>query len=188
MLGRLRKTTRLDVGLAVVFSGLAYLVWALVAGVSRDLVRELIKTAATQANALPQLTQQVKVFFVDAGFGIDLAGLAWMIGSLVLIGLASRQKISISWGWLCAMIQAFVAAGGAMIVGYAAYAPHILQDTPLTDMTTLEQVSHISLPVVLAVAVLLWVLFLVWLLVDRARLNRRGPTLTDGLRSNVIKM
>jgi hypothetical protein len=34
---------------------------------------------------------------------------------------------------------------------------------------------------------LLWTTFLVWLMVERARLNRRGPTLRDGMRSNVFK-
>ncbi len=75
-----------------------------------------------------------------------------------------------------------------MLVGWAAYAPHILPHTANTEpLSPLERVSGISLPVVVVAAVLLWVTFLIWLLVDRARLNRRGPTLTDGLRSNIYK-
>ena len=41
MLGQSRRTTRLDVGLALAFSGIAYLVWALVAGISRRTVQDL---------------------------------------------------------------------------------------------------------------------------------------------------
>jgi hypothetical protein len=37
------------------------------------------------------------------------------------------------------------------------------------------------------VALLIWVTFLIWLLIERARLNRRGPTLRDGLRSNIYR-
>ena len=37
---------------------------------------------------------------------------------------------------------------------------------------------------VIVLAILVWVSLLVWLLVERARLDRHGPTLTDGLRTN----
>jgi Na+(H+)/acetate symporter ActP len=40
MLGQLRRTTRTDVGLALTFVGIAYLVWVLVAGVARELVAD----------------------------------------------------------------------------------------------------------------------------------------------------
>ena len=43
MLGRLRRTTRLDVGLALAFSGMAYLGWALVAGISRSSVDKVFE-------------------------------------------------------------------------------------------------------------------------------------------------
>ena len=83
----MRRTTRLDVGLALTFSGLSYLVWSLVAGTSREMVREMILfTSRTNLTGdLPKFTRAVKIFFVDMGFVIDLAGLAWMILSLLLV-------------------------------------------------------------------------------------------------------
>jgi len=182
MLGRIQRTTRLDVGLALTCAGLAYLVWALVAGISREVMQELIGSSYVLHKPLPDLTRTVKVFFVDAGIAIDLVGLGWMAGSLVLVALSSRQKISISWAWTCAIAQAFLAALGSVLVSYSAYSPYFLPAQP-PDASVLEMVSALSLPVTLALAVLVWVTFLVWLLVERARFNRRGPSLRDGLKT-----
>lgn len=191
MLGRLRRTTRKDVGLAIAFAGLSYLVWALVAGGSRTLVQTFIYSAKNLEMDLPSLTRAVKVFFVDAGFLIDLVGLGWLVVSLALVMLSSRQKISISWAWVSAICQSFTAALGAVLVGGAVYAPHavaMVAGAVDEDPTLFERVSEISLPVMVPIAILIWTTFLVWLLVDRARFNRRGPTLRDGLRSNVFKV
>lgn len=185
MLGRLRRTTRLDVGLALAFVGLAYLVWALVAGVSRAVVAEMIRSTA--GRDLPGSARMVKVFFVDAGFVIDLVGLAWLTGSLLLVAFSSRQRFSISWAWVSAICQAFIAALGAVVVGWAAYQPHILPMDLTAAGTPWETVSRVSLLVLIPVAVLIWVTFLVWLLIERARLSRRGPTLRDGLRTNIYR-
>jgi len=125
---------------------------------------------------------------VDAGFAIDLVGLAWMTLSLVLLVYSSRQKLSISWVWMSAICQSFVAALGAVLVGYASYQPHIVfDDMSVKGKTTWEQVSSLSLQILIPVALLIWVTFLIWLLIERARLNRRGPTLRDGLRSNIYR-
>ena len=185
----MRRTTRLDVGLVVAFAGLSYLVWSLIAGGSRALVQRFILSANVIEMTLPTITRGVKVFFVDAGFMIDVVGLAWLIGSLVLVMLGSRQRISISWAWVCAICQSFVAGLGAVLVGGAVYAPHslIAESASAAEYTLFEVVSEISLPVMVSVAILIWTTFLVWLLVDRARLNRHGPSLRDGLRSNVVK-
>lgn len=187
MLGRLRKTSRLDVGLAIVFSGLSYLVWSLIAGGSRALVQQFIDYARFTDMSLPTVTRAVKIFFVDTGFVIDIVGLAWLVGSMVLVLLGSKQKISISWAWVCAICQSFTAGLGAVLVGGAVYAPHILIGEPEAGRTPLAKVSQISLPVLVPVAILTWTVFVVWLLVSRARLDRRGPSLRDGLRSNVQK-
>ena len=191
MLGRLRRTTRKDVGLAIAFAGLSYLVWALVAGGSRTLVQTFIDSARNLEMDLPSLTRAVKVFFVDAGFLIDLVGLGWLVVSLALVMLSSRQKIGISWAWVSAICQSFIAALGAVLVGGAVYAPHAVATVAGAvdeDPTLFERVSEISLPVMVPIAILIWTTFLVWLLVDRARFNRRGPTLRDGLRTNVFKV
>ena len=190
MLGRLRRTTRLDVGLALVFSGIAYLVWALVAGISRDSVQDLFNTIAPTGVSLPPSTAWVKVVFVDAGIAIDLVGLTWLALSLFLVGLSSRQYFSISWAWVSAVMQSVVAAMGSVLVGWAVQQPYFsllgpLQKAPKPSL--MEQVSGFSLPVAMAAALLVWVAFLVWLLVEKARLNRHGPTLRDGLRTNVYR-
>lgn len=181
----------MDVGLAIAFAGLSYLVWALVAGGSRTLVQTFIYSAKNLEMDLPSLTRAVKVFFVDAGFLIDLVGLGWLVVSLALVMLSSRQKISISWAWVSAICQSFTAALGAVLVGGAVYAPHAVATAAgaaAEDPTLFERVSKISLPVMVLVAILIWTTFVVWLLMDKARFNRRGPTLRDGLRSNVFKV
>jgi len=179
MLGRIRRTTRTDVGLAIVFTGAAYLVWALVAGASRGLVQHTFP----HGQELRGLTRAIKIFFVDTGFVIDLVGLVWLATTLFLIVWSSRQKISISWSWASAMGQSSIAAIGAVIVAWAAYAPSLDTAAGQPD-TALEKLSQLSLPVILVIAILTWVSFVTWLLVERARFNRHGPTLRDGLRSN----
>jgi len=192
MLGRLRRTTRLDVGLALAFAGASYLVWALVAGASRGLIQEMIRSTVDAQAALPAFTKAVKLFFVDTGFVIDLVGLGWMAMSLVLVGFASRQKISISWAWVSAVCQSCAAALGAVVVARAVSAPLAVTLTLVGAgeegaRTGLAELSRITLGVTVALALAVWITFLFWLLVERARLNRRGPTLTDGLRSNVYR-
>ena len=172
-------------GLALAFSGMAYLVWALVAGVSRSVVQDLIRWTVSMPD-LPESTRVVKAVFVSSGIVIDVVGLAWLAASLFLVAYSSRQRMSISWAWVSAGLQALVAAVGAVVVSWAAYLPHSI-DPPPADPSLLERVTALSLPVTVALAILVWVTFLVWLLVDRARMSRRGPTLRDGLRTNIYR-
>ena len=188
MLGRLRRTSRTDVGLALSFTGVGYLVWAIVAGVSRSTVQELIKSSAVSHFTLRDSAHVLKVIFVEAGIVIDLVGLAWLAGTLFLVLWASRQRMSISWAWVAAMGQVIIAALGAVLVGWAAYQPHVVPaDVPVPPTATWALVSTISLPIVVAISVVLWVTVLVWLLVERGRVDRHGPTLRDGLRTNMYR-
>ncbi len=192
MLGRLRKTSRLDVGLALPLTGVAYLVWSLVAGTARDMVREMVAATSTveALQSLPKFTKATNIFFVEMGFIIDLVGLALMVVSLLLVVYAARQKISISWAWMCAVIQASVAALGGVMVGWAMHLPYKRLATPGAEgpqPSDLAKLSEISLPVVLTLAILFWVTSLVWLLIERARFKARGPTLRDGMKSNVYR-
>jgi len=188
MLGRLKRVSRTDVGLALGFAGVAYLVWAVVAGVSRDVVQELIKSAAVRHFTLRDSAHVLKIIFVEAGIVIDLVGMAWMAGSLFLVWFSSRQRCSISWAWASAVGQTMVAALGAVLVGWAAYQPHVVPpDAPVPPTATWAKVSAVSLPIVVVVAVVLWVVVLVWLLIERSRFDRRGPTLRDGLRTNMFR-
>lgn len=174
--------------MALSFAGVAYLVWAVTAGVSRSVVQGLIHHLAANGRTLQETAKALEIVFVQAGVVIDLLGMAWLAGSLFLVIWSSRQRCSISWAWVSAIGQAIVAALGAVLVGWAAYQPlieapgRIVQASP-----TLTKVSAISLPVVVVVAVVLWVVVLAWLLVERARFNRRGPTLRDGLRTNLFR-
>ena len=68
MLGRLKRTSRLDVGLALGFTGLSFLMWSVVAGVSRNLMYNLVRTSDIK---LPPLSAAVKWFYADAGFIIS---------------------------------------------------------------------------------------------------------------------
>lgn len=182
MLGRVRRTTRLDVGLSLAFAGLAFLVWAFVAGISRMIMREVIRVDDVSVQG-GGLIEAVKIFFVDTGFVIDIAGLAWMALSLTLVFLASRQRIIISWAWTSALMQVLVAALGAVLVGWTS-SRSLADYGPAPQRTVLETLSHLSLPIVIAFAILIWVVFVIWMLVERARLDRHQPTLTDGMRTN----
>jgi len=185
MLGHVQRTSRLDVALALIFSGAAYLVWALVAWFSRELVTAMLLATEGTENAA-MVTKVVKVIFVDAGFAIDLVGLAWLGGSLTLVLLASRQKVSISWAWLSSICQSCFAALGAVLVGWGVGASHFITSTVAdSDKPLLQKLSAISLGVTVTLAVFFWVGVLVWLLVQRARFNsNRRPSLRDGLRSS----
>jgi hypothetical protein len=188
MLGRAKRTSPTDVGLALAFSGLAYLVWALVAHFSRGLVYEMIKST-DHTTLYPAMTRGVKVFFADAGFVIDLVGLVWLIGSLTLVFLAARQRISISWAWVAAISQSFIATLGCVLVATAnhgSFQPFVPK--PGEGETTLEQVSSISLVATVGVAVVVWCSLLTYFLADLMRYRRRrGPSLGDGMRTNMFR-
>ena len=157
MLGRLKRTTRLDVGLALPFTGVAYLVWSLVAGTSREMVSQMITATSTveAMHHLPKFTKAINLFFVDMGFVIDLAGLTLLVGSLLLVVYAARQKISISWAWMCAAAQASVAALGGVMVGWAMHLPYTRLGNGADDanVSNLAKLSEISLPIVLTIAI-----------------------------------
>jgi len=173
---------------------MAYLGWALVAWISRssvDKVFENLHRAGHTWESLSPGSAWVKTMFLDAGFAIDIVGLAWLAATLMLIVFSSRQYLSISWAWASAICQSFTAGLGAVLVGWAGQQPYELLITPrqglVPEQTAWAAVSGISLPVTLVLAIVVWAAFLVWLLIDLARMTRRGPSLRDGLRSNVVR-
>lgn len=182
MLGRKLRTTKTDVGMALAFAGCSYLVWAFVAGISRQTVQEFFRLQASGNLNLPGEAEIMQWVFVKLGVVIDLIGLAWLACSLLLIVLSSRQRISISWSWMAAMSQSLLAAIGGTLVGWTAYKGYFLPPNPAA--TPIEQVSQLSLPVIVVTAVVVWIFFLVMLLSERIRRRRRGISLRDGLRSN----
>ena len=184
MLGRLRRTTRRDVGLSLTFTGLVFLTWSFVTFTARHLiVRLMMQLDMDGSKTLPEPTRLVNQFFSSYGFVIDLTGLAWMLLSLTLVLLASRQKISISWSWLSSGIQILVASLGSIFVHVATAAPYDVMISQM-DNTLGEKISLISWPTVLCIAVLSWVYFLIRLLLDRGKFDKTQPTLNDSFRSN----
>jgi hypothetical protein len=177
----------MDVSLALAFTGIAYLVWALVSWTARSLIQDMIQATRSMGEEVPAITSNVKVVFVDAGVAIDVVGLAWLTVSLLLAVFAGRQKFSISWAWVSSICQSFVAAWGAVLVAWAAFLPFgpAVDAAPAPESTTMEKVSGLSLPVVLGVAVVVWSALLLWLLFERSRFFNRGPTVRDSLRTNV---
>lgn len=162
--------------MALGLTGISYLVWILVAGICRHL-----------AGLLGPMGQRLT--FLSGGFitlhrqgwlVIDTLGLVWLLLGLTLILGASRQRWTISWAWLCAIGQAILAA---LLAVWSAMAMAAQVGRGATT-APVSQVSWTSLSVTFALALLLWVTVLVWLLFENARL-RRGPSLRDGLRTHV---
>lgn len=184
MLGRIKRTSRLDAGLATAFVGLSFLAWALVAGVSRSLMLKLYQDYLNNALVLPKFSKVVEIFFVDTGIVIDIAGLLWMVGGLVLVYIAIRQKISISWAWLCAMTQCLFATIGGVIVSTAIFAPYGFHWPE--NLKSLEMLSQISFPVFLSIAIVIWAIFVFSMLRARYRWLMRftGPSIRDSVKSN----
>ena len=131
---------------------------------------------------VPTATNAVKAIFVEAGFAIDVVGLAWLAGTLLLVVFAGRQRFGISWAWMAAVGQAVVAGlGGAWV----AWAVHLPYRGIVSEPTVWQRVSGLSLWVSLAFAGIVWLAFMAWLLLDRRRLLSRSITHRDGIRTNV---
>jgi len=177
----MKRTTRTDVGLAIAFTGISFVGWAIVAGISRLMMKNMMR-ASVNGEQLPQVTRIMKVFFVETGFVIDIVGLLWLTVGLVLIYFANRQIIGISWAWISAFTQTIVAGAGALLVSWAVYAPHMFEKE--VSNGTFTKLSMISLTVVIILAVVIWLMFVVKMLKERNRTIRRGPSLSDGLRTN----
>lgn len=183
MLGRVRRTTRADVGLALALAGTSYLVWALAMGSTRHLVNELSHVAHASSIRLPTVTRWLSNAFIQAAPVWDLVGVLWLLVSLVLIVGSSRQRWITSWPWLCSICQSMAATLVAVWAAVAGIAPFVAgASTP--EPLPYPTIGWTSLSVALAVALLIWVTTLVWLLYERARLGR-GPSLRDSLRTHV---
>ena len=189
MLGRVRRTTQADVGLALALSGISYLTWVLATGI----IRHVALAMARAQHAFEKLSPAVSGlanWFARTGLGmtvvLDVVGVLWLVLSLVLLVGASRQRWSNSWTWLSAALQSMVACLGAAWAALAAaermsaLAPAAAGPAQVSPAT----IGWMTLPIAAAVALLIWVTVLVTLLLERARLAR-GPSLRDGLRTHV---
>ncbi len=174
-------------GLALAFVGIGYLVWAFVIFISRRVLADAVARAEEFGAALHPLARGLNIALVNAGLLVDIIAVAWLTLSLVLVVLGSRQMISISWAWVSALCQSFVASIAASLIAWSAGDTLSRLTEPHRPGVVADRAGSLSLPVFMAVALVIWTTFLVWLLVERARIIRRGPTLSDGLRSNVYK-
>ena len=182
MLGQARRTTRADVGLALAMAGIAYLVWTLAIGVARGTVNDLSSIAHAQAAGYPTVTEWLCGAFLNAAGVWDLLGVLWLLVSLVLIVGSGRQRWIISWAWLSAICHGLAAALMAVWAALAAIAPFRASVPPQAPPA--PSVGWGAFSVAIAIALIMWVAALVWMLAERARL-RRGPSLRDGLRTHI---
>ena len=186
MLGRQQRTTRTDVGLALSFAGIAFLVWTAVVGTAMGIVSELSKQL--YFSYLPAIDHTWPVpaellynTFLCCSPAWMLVGLAWMGVSLLLVARASRQRCSISWAWLSALLQVMAAA---LVAALTALAELSLHDTLLSYIPPLPYPTPgwTFFAIAFAVALVVWIAVLVWLLLERKRFSR-GPSLRDGMRT-----
>lgn len=178
MLGRIRRTSRTDVGLVLSFAGIAYLVWVLCTGTARQELGVLAAAGGADSSC-PLLHQALRLTFGYQAAGIDAVGLVWLAGSLFLVMGSSRQKWSVSWPWMCAAAQGM---GGAMVACWAA----AVAGGPLAakaGQTARPDGGWTVFSLAIVIALLAWVTVLVVLLYERAHF--RGPSLRDGQRTHV---
>jgi hypothetical protein len=173
MLGRVRRTTRTDVTLALISAGIVYLAYALSCYVAKVSAMTL-DGAVTQG----RLAAAFRSTFGAGGADVfDMVGPLWMVASLWQVIRASRQRRIISWSWLLISGQALAAV---LMASWAALS--LYQTLPSPAMH--GPVSWSPRLVVLAVVV--WVGTLIWLVVDSRRM-RRGPTMGDGVKTMLYR-
>lgn len=170
MLGRVQRTTRTDVALALTMAGFSYLAYVLACYMAKSCAAGAVNLAAGSTLAR---TFHATFHSWEACF-FDFLGPLWMLAGLYMVIRASRQHRIISWSWLLISCQAVAAI---LIASWAALAARTL--------TMTAPAEHVNWsPVLVALATLTWVGTLVWLIVDRARLKHyRGPSLGDGQKT-----
>ena len=187
MLGRVRRTTRTDVGLVISFVGVAYLIWTLAIGTSRHLVNQLARSAylgRLALGSLPVATRALYGAFIDAAAIWDTVGLLWLVLSLVLILGASRQRWSVSWPWMSATCQAMVSVLVTAWAGLSANAPSWPVGGPTSRPLPYPHTGWTFMSLVVSLALVIWAGTLIWLLYEQARLGR-GPSPRDSLRTHI---
>lgn len=179
MLGHLRRTTRIDVALALTSAGIIYLAWVLATWAAKSVALALASAQTPAASALAG--SLVNSFTSWGALVFDLAGPLWMVAGLWLVIRASRQRRVISWSWLLIAGQGLASILLAVWAAVAAREALWLAAAPVGEAPAADWA-----PVAVAVAVLIWVSTLVWLLLDRARLRRR-PLVADASRTHAYR-
>ena len=172
MLGRVRRTSRADVGLALAFVGFGFLSYVAIAALGRVALSRF-----AESGGLTGTLTTADCLLRQSAIGLDILAVAGLAVGSTLTWLASRQRISISWAWLVGMCQTLssVALGGILIKGIVPELPNKLSP----ELT--------SLCVASGIAIIIWCAFLVRLLLDRATIGRRGQSFNDGIKTNVYR-
>ncbi len=169
-------------GLALAMTGISYLMWALVVGVARHTANELSRTAYVQKVMFPIASNWLRGAFLNGAVIWDVLGVLWLLVGLVLIMGSSRQAWIISWPWLCGMSQSMAAV---LLALWTANAARSVTEHAITHLQPpYPTVGWTSFWACLALALVLWVMTLVWLLYERARL-RRWPSHRDTRRTHM---
>lgn len=163
--------------LALVMAGFVYLAWVLACWAAKEAA---VGLAAGETGELgPLATAAVTVFESPARYIFDILGPIWMLASLYLVIRASRQRRIISWSWLlttCQAIAAILIAAGAAFAHLGTY----------NRSGGLFARAADWFPVVLVVAVLIWLTTLGWLLYDY-RFGRRPRTIRDTAKTHAYR-
>ncbi len=185
MLGRVRRTTRTDISLALVMAGFVYLAWVLACWTAKDSAANIQWSVEARDAPVTALDSPfVKTFGSWGRIVFDLAGPLWMVASLYMVIRASRQRRIISWSWLLLSSQGIIAIGIAVWASLAQRPVIAGGAAALAERTTVDW-----WPAMVVIGVLVWIGTLVWLLLDRLRLRRlvRGSARRDGFRTQAYR-
>ena len=159
-------------------AGIAYLAWALACWSAKQTA--LLLHDVAPATAPPPLAVSfIGTFHAWPRMLFDLLGPVWMLASLYMVIRASRQRRIISWSWLLASSQAIAAvliAAWAQLAQWRVCFPASDRQAPLADPS----------PIVIALAVVIWVATLIWLVGEGFRLGglRGGPAIGDSAKTH----
>lgn len=195
MLGRLRRTTRTDVSLALVLAGIVYLTWASACWSAKESAANLKAVVGNPPRQLQALAQVdpppvtrwfMNTFGSRACVAFDVAGPIWMFAGLWLVIRASGQRRIISWSWLLVSCQGIAAVAIAV---WAALAQELLISSAVQTPGTAGTFQVSWSPVVVGIAVLIWVGTLAWLLFQRLWLQRhlRSAAIGDGYKTHAYR-
>jgi hypothetical protein len=190
MLGRVRRTTRTDVTLALIMAGVVYLAWAGACAIARG-AAEVVAQYTRAHELVPTVwAQRLLTTFGDASSLSavpPVLGPMWMCLSLWLVIRASRQRRIISWAWLAITFQALGAIGVG--VWSARAVQQTLAAAGTVDPAGVEAAAADGANTVwfVVAAVAIWLATLTWLVIDRLRFSRLGPSLGDGIRTHTFR-
>lgn len=172
----------MDVALAMVMAGVVYLTWVLACWSAKDVAVSLQSSSELQHRFPPLTMAFLNTFGSMYAVAIDVFGTLWLVASLWLVIRASRQRRIISWSWLLISAQGIA---GLLFTVWAALASSLALDAATTATPIPLPNKAGWSPALVAIALLIWVATLVWLILDGSRIRRRGPGIGDSFKSHI---